>query len=138
MKPVTAAAFDQWLAAYSQASIENDPQASSMLFSEDACYYEDPFAPPRVGRRAIYDYWAVGAVNLTDKRCAHEVLAVCGNLGIARWQSRFVVKATGAEVALDCIFVAEFDDQRLCCCFREWWRSRQDDTFARQSDDAHR
>lgn len=57
MKPVTVAAFDQWLAAYSQASVEN---------------------------------------------------------------------------------VAEFDDQGLCYCFCEWWSSRQDDTFARQSDDAHR
>ncbi|MCL4830259.1 MAG: nuclear transport factor 2 family protein [Caldilinea sp.] len=138
MKPVTAATFDRWLAAYSRASVENDPQASSLLFAEDARYYEDPFAPPLIGRRAIYDYWAVGAVNLTDKRCAHEVLTVCGKLGVARWQSRFVVKATGATVALDCIFAAEFDDQGLCCCFREWWHSRRTDDPCEAPNDAHR
>lgn len=124
MKPMTAAAFDQWLAAYSRASAENDPQASAMIFAENACYYEDPFARPLVGRQALYDYWAAGALNLADKRSAHEVLVVRGNLGIARWQSHFVVKATGAAVALDCIFLAEFDEEGLCRCFREWWHSR--------------
>jgi len=131
VKPVTTALFDQWLAAYSRASAENDPHASAMLFAADACYYEDPFAQPLVGRQAIHDYWAAGAMNLTDKSCSHEVLAVCGNLGIARWQSRFVVKASGAAINLDCIFLAEFDAQGECCNFREWWHSRQHDPATR-------
>lgn len=105
MTPLTYAAFDGWLAAYGRAS------------AEDARYYESPFDPPLAGRQAIYDSWAVGAQNLTDKTSAYEILAVRDNLGIARWQPRFVVKATGAAMALDCIFLAEFDQQGLCRLF---------------------
>lgn len=121
MKPMTVALFDQWLAAYSRASAENDPQASARLFSEDACYYESPFDEPLVGRQAIYDYWAAGAVNLADKCSSHEVLAVRGNLGIARWQGRFVVRANDVIMSLDCIFLAQFNAQGECSLFREWW-----------------
>lgn len=128
MTTLTAALFDRWMAAYGQASAENDPLASAQLFSEDARYYEGPFAAPLVGRQAIYDYWATGAQKLTDKRSTYEILAVRENLGIARWRSRFVVKAAGTTIALDCIFLAEFDNEGQCCCFREWWHSRQDDT----------
>lgn len=126
MTALTAAAFDRWLAAYGQASANDDPLASAQLFSPDARYYESPFDEPLAGRQAIYDYWAAGAQNLTGKSSTYEILARRDNLGIARWRSRFVVKATGAALALDCIFLAEFDDEGLCCCFREWWHSRPD------------
>lgn len=131
MNSMTAEAFDQWLAAYGQASAANDPHASTMLFAEDARYFENPFAQPVTGRRAIYDYWAAGAAGLTDKSSSHEVLGVRGNLGIARWQSRFVVKASGAAMRLDCIFLAEFDEKGLCCCFREWWHVCQNGSLPR-------
>jgi hypothetical protein len=126
MTSLTAAAFDRWLAAYGQASADDDPLASARLFSPDARYYESPFDAPLVGRPAMHDYWAAGAQNLTDKSSTYEILAVREKLGIARWRSRFLVKATGAALALDCIFLAEFDDEGLCCCFREWWHSRPD------------
>lgn len=125
MTPLTYAAFAHWLHSYGQASIDDDPQASAALFAQDACYYESPFDRPLASRQAIYDYWAAGAQNLADKRASFEILAVRDQVGIARWLGRFVVKATGAAVVLDCIFVAEFDDDGLCCCFREWWHSRQ-------------
>lgn len=126
MTTLTCAAFAQWLHSYGQASIHNDPQASAELFAGNARYYESPFAQPLAGRQAIYDYWAAGAQNLADKEASYEILSVRDQVGIARWRARFLVKATGAAVALDCIFVAEFDDQGLCCCFREWWHSRPD------------
>lgn len=127
MTTLTAAAFERWMAAYGQASAADDPLASAQLFSEDARYFESPFDAPLIGRQAIHDYWAAGAQSLTDKSSTCEILAVRGDLGIARWRSRFVVKTTGATVALDCIFLAEFDNAGLCCCFREWWHSRADD-----------
>lgn len=126
MTTLTVTAFDRWMAAYGQASAADDPLASAGLFSEDARYYESPFDAPRVGRQAIYDYWAAGAQNLTGKRSTYDILAVREAVGIARWRSRFVVKATGAVVVLDCIFLAEFDAAGLCCCFREWWHSVTD------------
>lgn len=118
---ITPAAFHAWLAAYGQASIENDPRASANLFSEDAAYYESPFAEPLVGREAIYHYWARGAQNLKDKTADYEILAIDGNRGIARWKATFVHIASGDRVALDCLFLVEFDQASKCRLFREWW-----------------
>jgi hypothetical protein len=121
VKPITFEAFQAWLAAYSQASIEDDPRASADLFSEDAEYYETPFAAPLVGREAIYQYWEQGARNLKDKTAEFQILAIDGNCGLARWQATFVPIASGERVALDCLFLVEFDDQQKCRIFREWW-----------------
>jgi hypothetical protein len=46
---------------------------------------------------------------------------VKNNLGIARWQSSFTDIASGRRLALDCLFLVEFDDNDLCRTFREWW-----------------
>lgn len=121
MKPLTREAFAYWLESYGRASAQNDPQASASLFAEDARYYESPFDEPMVGREAIYRYWAVGAQDLADKTSSYEILAVRDNLGIARWQAQFVRRGSGAAMALDCIFLVEFDDRGLCSLFREWW-----------------
>jgi hypothetical protein len=127
MTALTDAVFDQWLTRYSQASIANDPQASAELFAPDARYYESPFDEPLVGRTAIYDYWAAGAQHLTDKHATHTILAVRGQVGIARWQARFTDRRTASPIALDCVFVAEFDEQGRCNVFREWWHYREYD-----------
>lgn len=121
MKALTVEAFDRWLTHYSQASQENDAQASAELFAQDARYYESPFAEPLIGREAIYRYWRQGAETLTDKTSAHEIWAVRENRGIARWQSHFVNNRSGQRAALDCIFLVEFDEDGLCSVFREWW-----------------
>jgi hypothetical protein len=121
MNSLTGDHFDRWVAAYSRSSAEDDPQASAALFAEDALYYESHFDAPVVGRPAIFEYWAAGAARLAEKRATHEILALCGNLGIARWRSQFVVKATGTAMAPDCIFLVEFGVDGLCCRFREWW-----------------
>jgi ketosteroid isomerase-like protein len=122
---LTFAAFDAWLSEYSRASIENDPQASAHLFAEDASYYESPFSEPLVGREAIYSYWAAGAERFTDKQASHKILALWDNVGVAQWRSQFVVRAGGETVALDCIFVVEFDDAGKATLFREWWHSQR-------------
>ena len=113
------------MTAYGRASAENDPQASANLFAENARYYENPFEEPIVGREAIYEYWNKGAQNLKDKEAFFEILAINGNTGIARWQSGFTVVESGKRLALDCLFVVEFDDEGLCQSFREWWHIRE-------------
>lgn len=121
MAGLTAVSFAAWLAAYGRASAEDDPDASAALFSLDARYLESPFAEPIVGRDAIRGYWEAGARSLADKRSSYEVLAVNGDVGIARWRSWFTVVASGERVALDCLFVARFGDDGTCVEFREWW-----------------
>jgi ketosteroid isomerase-like protein len=121
---VTHERFTAWMTEYGRASAENDPQASANLFAQDACYYESPFDEPVVGRDAIYEYWRKGAQTLKEKEASFEILAVNGNTGIARWQSKFTVIESGKRLALDCLFVVEFDEEGLCRIFREWWHIR--------------
>lgn len=125
MNALTRGHFDQWLEAYGKASQENDPEASADLFADDAHYCETPFEKPMIGREAIYQYWSQGAQNLKDKESAYEILAVQANTGIARWQAQFTVIRTGQRIALDCIFLAEFDSSGKCKVFREWWHSQR-------------
>ncbi len=121
MALLTTQKFQHWLERYGQASKENDPRASSELFSWDAKYYETPFDEPICGRDAIYKYWERGAKTLKDKTSSYEVLAVKDEFGIARWQSKFTNISTEKRLALDCLFVVEFDDDGKCSLFREWW-----------------
>lgn len=125
MTALTVAHFGHWLEAYGRASQENDPQASAELFTPEARYFESPFDEPLVGRQAIYDYWAHGARDLTEKTSCYEILAVQGQLGVARWQAQFTSLWTGLRFELDCIFLAEFDNEGLCSDFREWWHPRE-------------
>ena len=117
--------FTTWMTAYGRASAENDPQASANLFAENARYHENPFDEPITGRTAIYEYWDKGARNLKDKESTFEILSVQENRGIAHWQSKFTITESGKRLALDCLFVVEFDDEGLCQSFREWWHIRE-------------
>ena len=62
---------------------------------------------------------------LEDKESAFEILVVNGNLGIARWQSKFTVIESGKRLGLDCLFAVEFNDGGLCQTFREWWHIQE-------------
>lgn len=124
MKKLTIGRFAKWLDAYGWASKENDARASAGLFAQDARYYETPFADPIVGRDAIYQYWDKGARTLKDKESTYEIFSVKGNLGIARWQSTFTLIESGRRVALDCLFLVEFDEDGKCSLFREWWHAQ--------------
>lgn len=124
MSILTHAHFQQWMETYGRASAENDPRASANLFAENAAYYENPFEEPITGHEAIFKYWNDGVRNLKDKESTFEILSVNGNRGIAHWQSKFTVIESGKRLALDCVFIVEFDDEGLCQTFREWWHTR--------------
>lgn len=124
MDSLTLEHFRWWMEAYGRASEQNDPRASADLFTQDACYYESPFDDPIEGRNAIYEYWLHGAQTLKEKETAFEILAVRGNLGIARWQAKFTPIESNKRITLDCLFVVEFVESGLCQTFREWWHSR--------------
>lgn len=124
MSTLTLEHFASWMTDYGHASLKNDPQASANLFALEARYYENPFDDPIEGRVAIYEYWNNGAQTLKDKEATFEILSVHDNTGIARWQSSFTVIESGKRIALDCLFVVEFDNDGLCYTFREWWHIR--------------
>lgn len=123
MKPLEEELFRVWMETYGKASAENDLQASANLFAHDALYYESPFEEPLIGRDNIYEYWNKGSRNLKDKASTDEILAMKDQTGIARWQSQFTDIESGKSLALDCVFVVEFDEDGLCKSFREWWHT---------------
>jgi hypothetical protein len=124
VQALTTEKFNTWLETYSRASRENDAQASAALFSADARYYESPFDEPLIGCDAIRNYWEAGAERFADKEASHEILSGQDNPGVARWRSTFTDLTTGKRLALDCLFLVEFDEQGKCCLFREWWHVR--------------
>lgn len=63
---------------------------------------------------------------MKDKESVFEILSAKDQLGIARWRSKFTVIESGKRLALDCLFVVEFDNDGLCQTFREWWHIQDD------------
>ena len=124
MSKISLDSFQEWMDAYGEASRKNNPQASADLFTLDAKYFESPFTAPIVGQDAILQYWEKGARNLRDKASVYQILSIDGNLGMARWQANYVDVNSGNHIALDCIFMVEFDGNQKCRVFREWWHSQ--------------
>ena len=125
MSALTYEHFQRWMETYGRASAENDPRSSANIFARNAAYYETPFAEPIIGREALYEYWNKGAQTLKDKESTFEIFSVKDNLGIARWQSKFTVITSGKRLALDCLFIVEYDTDGLCQIFREWWHIQE-------------
>lgn len=118
---LTLNSFKTWMDRYGKASEDSDPKGAAELFTQNAVYYETPFDDPMIGHNTIYRYWGEAAQYLKDVQFSYEILAVAGNLGIALWQAKFVSVKSGNHVALDGVFLVEFDEQGKCSRFREWW-----------------
>lgn len=115
------AALERWLDGYEAAWEMRDASSAAALFSEDAEYYETPFAEPFVGREGIGAYWSDVTADQRDIDFRSEAIAVEGDVGVARWTATFTSVQSGAPVELDGVFVLEFDAEGLCTELREWW-----------------
>lgn len=111
-----------WLADYEAAWEQRDADAAASLFTADAEYYETPYSEPFAGREGIAEYWAGVTAEQRDIDFEAEVVAVNGNVGVARWNAVF--EAGGEPVELDGVFILEFDRDGLCTELREWWVAR--------------
>jgi len=65
------------------------------------------------------------ASRFAENSAYFEIHAFKENIGIARWQSRFTVVESGKRLALDCVFLVEFDDDGKCSEFRGWWHIQE-------------
>lgn len=122
---MTKDAFKMWLDAYGRAWETRDPDAATDLFTEDALYYETPFADPFAGRKAIYNYWADVPRLQTNITFRYEILSVKGDTGVARWWADFTRISSQKRVHLDGIFVITMADNGRCREFREWWHRQE-------------
>jgi ketosteroid isomerase-like protein len=115
-----------WLDAYGRAWETRDSRAVGELFSEDATYQETPFVEPMSGRAAIRQYWEDNVEKSQEQvQFESEILAIVGNLGIARWWTSFVRVASRKRVRLDGIFLLTFDAEGGCRKLQEWWMRQE-------------
>lgn len=113
--------FDAWLANMGRAWEERDPDRAAELFADDALYYETPFSEPLRGREAIRAYWAEVPEAQDNVSFRYEVVAVAGEVGIARWWASLDRVSSGVHAELDGVFVLTFSASGRCSEFREWW-----------------
>lgn len=57
------------------------------------------------------------------------------NIGAKARKSKFTVIQSGERLALDCLFLIEFDENGKCSVFREWWHLRAQDRLSGSSPD---
>jgi hypothetical protein len=113
-----------WLRAYGSAWEARNAVAASHLFSEEALYFETPYAEPFRGREGIRGYWSKVTEDQRAVDFDSEALGFTGALGVATWSARFTLASSGAAVELNGVFLLEFDDDGLCSRLREWWHAR--------------
>lgn len=122
---ITRAHAEAWLARYGEAWTGGAPELAASLFSDDCRYYETPFSEPEAGRAGVRRYWQAVPEQQRDVEFGFRVLAVDGDEVIAHWTASFVRVSSGARVALDGMFLLEFDDQLACRTLREWWHREE-------------
>ena len=122
---LTPATAEHWLQRYGDAWERADPAAAAQLFTEDCQYFETPFSPPACGREGVLRYWSAVPEGQTDVSFRFRLLAVQSSTVIAHWSASFTRRANGSSVALDGVFVLEFDERGLCRTLREWWHREE-------------
>jgi len=113
-----------WLSAYGTAWETRNPEAASELFSEDALYFETPYAEPFSGREGVKGYWTKVTGDQREIDFDSEALGFTGTTGVARWSARFKLASNDAAVELNGVFLLEFDENGSCSRLREWWHAR--------------
>ena len=121
---MTESELETWLHRYGGAWEARDPDAAVKLFTEDAEYFETPFAEPARGTDGVRTYWANATGKQNEVQFRFEILACSGNRGVARW-SADIVSSTGVSVRLDGVFLLDFAEDGRCRTLREWWHRRE-------------
>ena len=112
---------EAWLRGYETAWEDLDADAAARLFTSDALYFETPWSEPFEGRDGIAEYWTGVTADQRNVDFEFDVIAINGSTAVARWNARFELASTGAELALDGVFVLEFADGDAVSELREWW-----------------
>ena len=120
---LTEASLAAWLEGYKAAWETRDPEKAVALFTADATYQDEAFTPPHVGAQGIRDYWTKVTAGQRDVKFQYQLLSVKGNTGIAHWSAVFGVAEANppTSIALDGVFLLEFDAAGKCRSLREWW-----------------
>lgn len=112
---------EQWLNAYKTAWETKDADKAAALFTADARYRDNPFEPAHEGRAGIHAYWSAVTTDQSNIAFSSTITAVSGAVAVAPWHAEFTQTSTGAHIALDGVFILEFDENGLCRDLKEWW-----------------
>lgn len=121
--PVNGEELKAWLAAYGRAWESRDSSAFARLFAPAVRYHWTPFDPPKEGREAVVAAFEAATARQDRIEFRSRVLGQHGGQALAHWQCSFVRDGSGQTVHLDGIFLMEFNGNRECTLFREWWHS---------------
>jgi ketosteroid isomerase-like protein len=93
------------------------------LFTDDAEYHEDPFAPPLRGHNAIRAYWLEAAETQEQVEFTFERHWVSGETVIAVWHMSWRTKGTTDRFRASGVLVLEMWDATIAR-LRSWWHGR--------------
>ena len=123
VRAVEASAVSAWLESYGRAWEARDSSAFVRLFARNVRYHWTPFEPAKEGRAGLSDAFEAATARQEQIAFRASVLAVRDGLSLAHWQCSFVRPRSGRRVRLDGVFLMEFNVERECTLFREWWHS---------------
>jgi ketosteroid isomerase-like protein len=108
------------LEAFGRAWQTFDGDLIVSMFTEDAEYHADVFAPPMVGHNAIRAYWLDGATTTGQVEFTAERHWVSGDTVLAAWHASFVEFATAQRVRLVGFMTWEIAADGRIARLREW------------------
>jgi ketosteroid isomerase-like protein len=90
------------------------------MFTDDAEYHADLFAPPMVGHNAIRAYWNDGAATTRDVEFTVERHWVAGDAVLCAWHASFQDLAANDQVRLVGFMTWEMATDGRIARLREW------------------
>jgi ketosteroid isomerase-like protein len=115
--------FESWVQDYLAAWASDDREEVEGLFAADAVYRPSGMREAWVGRDEILRRWLATNDRLREK--GYEVLAVDGNVGVARIRAVTRLPGDRVDVEHDGVLVITFDDDGRCLVHREWYERRE-------------
>jgi uncharacterized protein (TIGR02246 family) len=104
-----------WIEGYVAAWNSNQPADIVRLFTADAEYYTDPYAPPWVGRDAIVEQWLAHRDKPGETSFVWEPLVIADDVAIVTGTTTY------PETVYSNLWVIRLDDDGSCREFIEWW-----------------
>lgn len=120
------------LEAYGRARTAFDGDAWVELFTEDAAYHVDPFAPPLVGSLDLRRFLVESARTQEQVEFTVERHWVSGDTVLAAWHAGYVHRATRDRVRLAGFMTMDVASDGRISRLHEWWMARPSTTSGQE------
>ena len=106
--------FTRWLTLLGDALEAPDPEALKPLFTVEATFAPDPFAPPQRGRRAVIERLMSEVAGASGLRFEARVLGVGETYGVGH------VRLVSEERTVDGVLLVALDARGRSTALRRW------------------